>query len=162
MIIKEWAKQQSYLEWWGLNKQDHNLHFLITCKSVTDSSDQIYEKVILQKPSCNLKIYQTINSLKYKKENDDLLKAFLQTNLTQISFGLLADMLQEPQKNQLVELEVQEDIESIQVDNEPNGIRTTMRKNQKPIRKVNRTINKQFFNIKILDLTLQLIKDDYF
>ncbi|CAD8189788.1 unnamed protein product [Paramecium pentaurelia] len=160
MIIKEWVNQQSYLEWWGLNKQDHNLHFLISYKSITNSNDQIYEKVILQKPSSNPKIYQTINSLKQKKDIDDLLQGFLQTDLSLISFGQNGDMLQEQISNQQVEQEIHEDEKQIQMDqDEEQHDNKNDDKHETICEQENKQIN---FNIKISDLTLLLSKDDYF
>ncbi|CAD8097396.1 unnamed protein product [Paramecium primaurelia] len=162
MVIREWTKQQSYLEWWALNKQDHNLHFLISYKSLTNTTDQIYDKVTLQKPSCYPKIQQTIDSLKQKKDIDDLLQGFLQTDLFQgQQFG---DMFQELNPiQQINDLQIQiEEVEKIQQDQDKEQQDIKQQEKSETNRnseKENKQIN---FNIKISELTLQLSKDDYF
>ncbi|CAD8110512.1 unnamed protein product [Paramecium sonneborni] len=164
MVIKEWAKTQSYLEWWALNKQDHNLHFLISYKSLTNTSDQNYEKIILQKPSCYPKIQQTIDSLKQKKDIDDLLQGFLQTDLSQITFPqIFGDMVQENNNiQQQDEQQIQEEIDQIQKSQDEE--QQDNQQEEKP--ETNRISGQEYkeinFNIKISDLTLQLSKDDYF
>ncbi|CAK60104.1 unnamed protein product (macronuclear) [Paramecium tetraurelia] len=160
MVIREWTKQQSYLEWWALNKQDHNLHFLISYKSLTNSNDQIYDKVILQKPSCYQKIQQTIDSLKQKKDIDDLLQGFLKQDLFQSS--QLGDMLQEPNQIQQVDYQIQEEAEKVQQDLEKEQ-ESNKQDDKFETNKISEQENNQInFNIKISDLTLQLSKEDYF
>ncbi|CAD8105957.1 unnamed protein product [Paramecium sonneborni] len=162
MVIKEWAKTSSYLEWWALNKQDHNLHFLISYKSLTSSSDQNYDKVILQKPSSYPQIQQTIDSLIQKKDIDDLLQGFLQTDLSQIAFPLVGDMIQEQNIIQQVEQQIQEEVDKNYKSQNEEELKNKLEDKSKTNRINGQEYKEVYFNIKISDLTLQLSKDDYF
>ncbi|CAD8201866.1 unnamed protein product [Paramecium octaurelia] len=138
MIIKEWMRQQSYLEWWGLNILDHNLHFLISYKKVLHAILKFIQLLIHQ----NRKRRTMICCRDFSRQ----IQPKFHSNNLPICF----------------EQEAQEDIERIQVEREHEQHENNNEDKPEP-NQMSEQENKQInFNIKISDLTLKLSKDDYF